>query len=341
MSSWTQRLLAATLAAAISVPALAAEVNLYTSRKEQLIKPLLEQFTERTGIEVNLLTGKASALMKRLESEGVNTPADLFLTTDAGNLHAARSAGLLQPVSSAALDAAVPAHLRDSDGHWYGLSLRSRVIVHASERVAADEISSYADLADPRWRGRICIRSSSNIYNQSLLASMIAVNGSENAEQWARGVVANMARKPQGNDRAQVMAVAVGECDLAVVNTYYLGVMASSEKDDGQRDAVARVSVVFPDQGGRGAHINVSGAGVTAHASHRAEAIRLLEFLASAESQRWYAETNHEYPVVAGVEPSELVKSWGWPFESDGLNVTKLGELNAEAVKVFDRAGWK
>ncbi len=341
MSSWTQRLLAAALAATLSAPVLAAEVNIYSARKEQLIKPLLDKFTEQTGIEVNLLTGKASALLQRLKSEGANSPADLFLTVDAGRLHAAKAAGLLQPIDSEGLNAAIPANLRDVDGQWYGLSARSRVVLYAKDRVSADQLSSYESLADEKWRGRICIRSSDNIYNQSLLASMIANNGAEAAQQWAEGVVANMARPPQGNDRAQIKAVAAGECDLAVANTYYLGTMLTSDADDGQREAATGVGVFFPNQDGRGAHINVSGAGVTAHAQNRDAAIKLLEFFASADSQRWYAEVNHEYPVVAGVEPSELVKSWGWPFQSDDLNITRLGELNAEAVKVFDRAGWK
>jgi iron(III) transport system substrate-binding protein len=340
MKPWLKKFTAAALFAAVSAPAMAAEVNLYTSRKEQLIAPLLEQFTAKTGIDVNLLTGDASALIKRLQSEGGNTPADVLLTTDAGNLHTAKAAGLFQPVESAALAAAIPANLRDADNQWFGLSARSRVIVYSKDRVKDGEIASYEDLADPKWQGRVCIRSSSNVYNQSLLASMIANKGSAEAERWAKGVVANFARKPQGNDRGQVQAVAAGECDIAVVNTYYLGVMATSD-DDAQKTAAASVSVLFPNQADRGAHVNVSGAGVTAAAKHRDEAIKLIEFLASPAAQAWYAETNHEYPVVDGVEPSALVKSWGYPFKSDSLNITKLGENNAEAVKVFDRAGWQ
>ncbi len=339
MNHWIKLSIPA-LALLLSTPALAVEeVNVYSARKEALIKPLLERFTQQTGIEVNLLTGKAKTLLKRLQSEGRNTPADLLLTTDAGNLHAATVAGLLQPVDSAVLKAAVPEHLRDPEDRWYALSTRSRVIVYSKERVAASELSTYEDLASPKWKGRLCIRSSSNIYNQSLLASLIRHNGIEQAEAWARGVVANMARPPKGNDRAQVKAVAVGICDIAVVNTYYLGVML--EKDERQRKAASRVAVFFPNQEGRGAHINISGAGIVKGAKHRDHALRLLEFLVSDEAQRWYAGVNHEYPVKAGIPVSDIVQAWGYPFKQDRLNVSELGRYNAEAVRVFDRAGWK
>ncbi|MCF6354330.1 MAG: Fe(3+) ABC transporter substrate-binding protein [Candidatus Polarisedimenticolaceae bacterium] len=340
MNYWIKLGIPALVLTLLSAPVLAVEeVNVYSARKEALIKPLLERFTQQTGIKVNLLTGKAKTLLKRLQSEGRNTPADMLLTVDAGNLHAATAAGLLQPVDNASLKAVVPQNLRDPDDRWYALSTRSRVIVYSKERVKASELSTYEDLADPKWKGRLCIRSSSNIYNQSLLASLIIHNGAEQAEEWARGVVANMAQSPKGNDRAQVKAVAVGICDVAIINTYYMGVML--KKDDRQKKAALQVAVFFPNQEGRGAHINISGAGIVKAAKHRENAIKLLEFLVSDEAQLWYAKANHEYPVKAGIPVSDVVMAWGYPFKQDSLNVSELGKYNAEAVKVFDRAGWK
>jgi len=315
------------------------EVNLYSARKEALIKPLLDTFTKQTGIKVNLVTGKAKTLLKRLQSEGRNTPADILLTTDAGNLHAAKTAGLLQAVDSTVLTATVPQNLRDSDNQWLALSIRSRVIVYSKERVKASELSTYEELVNPKWKKRICIRSSSNIYNQSLLASLIAHNGVSKAEEWAKGIVANMAQSPKGNDRAQVKAVAVGICDIAIINTYYMGVM--QEKDADQQKAASQVSVFFPNQEGRGAHINISGAGLIKGAKHKENAIKLLEFLISDDAQKWYAQANHEYPIKADIPVSKIVEAWGYPFKQDNLNVDELGKHNTEAVKIFDRIGWK
>jgi len=323
----------------LSGPALASEeVNLYSARKEALIKPLLDKFSSQTGIKVNLVTGKAKTLLKRLQSEGRNTPADILLTTDAGNLHAAKAAGLLQAVDNKVL-ASVPQNLRDSDNQWFALSTRSRVIVYSKDRVKASDLSTYEDLTNPKWKKRICIRSSSNIYNQSLLASLIVHNGMSKAEEWAKGVVANMAQPPKGNDRAQVKAVAVGVCDIAIINTYYMGVM--QEKDAAQQKAAAQVSVFFPNQESRGAHINISGAGLIKGAKHKENAIKLLEYLVSDDAQKWYAQANHEYPIIAGIPVSKIVNAWGYPFKQDNLNVDELGKHNAEAVKIFDRVGWK
>ncbi len=316
------------------------EVNLYSARKENLIKPLLDRFTAETGIKVNLVTGKAGALQKRLQVEGHNTPADLFLTADAGRLHVAKQAGLLQPVESKVLADAIPPHLRDKDNQWFGLSKRARVIVYSKQRVKPEMLSTYEDLADPKWKGKICIRSSGNIYNQSLLASLIAHHGETAAEKWAAGVVANMARPPRGNDRAQVKAVAIGECDIAVVNSYYLGNMQTSS-DQSERDAAAKVALFFPNQSDRGTHINISGAGITKHASNRDNARKLLEFMVSDEAQKWYADSNHEYPVKAGIEVSPIVKAWGYPFKEDNLDMGQLGIYNVTAVKIFDRVGWR
>ena len=321
-------------------PAIASgEVNLYSARKEELIKPLLDRFTADTGIKVNLVTGKADALLKRLESEGRNTPADLLLTTDAGRLYRAYEAGLLQPVRSEILERDIPAVYRDPEGHWFGVSVRARVLMYARDRLNAAALSTYEDLADPRWKGRICIRSSDNIYNQSLISSMIVAHGEEETEAWAKGLVANLARPPQGGDRDQIKAVAAGQCDVAVANTYYLGGMLNSG-DPAQREAAAKIAVFWPNQADRGTHVNVSGAGVTKYARNRDNAVRLLEFMATDESQRWYADANLEYPVRDGVALNETLQSWG-PYKADTINLAELGRHNATAVRLMDRAGWK
>lgn len=333
-------LTAALLLSAASVQARPApEVNVYSARKEALVKPLFDAFTQETGIAVNLVAGKADALIKRLEIEGERSPADLLLTVDAGRLHRAKTLGLLQPVSSDILNEAVPENYRDPQGHWYGLSLRARVIVYSRDRVDPAALSTYEALADPAWRGQLCVRSSSNVYNQSLAASMLARHGREKAEKWLAGLVANFARNPKGGDRDQVKAVAVGQCRLALVNTYYLAGMLSSDIA-GERDAAARVGLFWPNQDGRGAHVNISGGGVTRSARRRAAAIRLLEYLASAPAQRWYGEKNHEFPIRAGVAAGDILKSWG-PFKADALSLAVLGENNQAAVRAMDRAGWQ
>jgi iron(III) transport system substrate-binding protein len=329
------------MAAAVGAPALAnaAEVNIYSYRKEALIRPLLDAFTEKTGIEVNLLTGKADVLLQRLKSEGMNSPADVLLTVDAGRLVRAKEAGVLQPIKSETLESLVPAKLRDPEGYWVGLSQRARVILRSKDRVEEGAIETYDDLADPKWKGKICIRSSGNIYNQSLLASLIANEGEETAENWAKGVVANMARKPQGGDRDQIKAVAAGECDIAVANTYYYAGMLEDERGD-QREAAEKVAIVFPNQEDRGTHVNISGGGVTKSAKHKDEAVKLLEFLASDDAQALYAQVVNEYPLRDDIELDATLKGWG-AFKADDLDLVKLGELNGEAVRIFDRAGWR
>ena len=321
-------------------PAQAAdEVNLYSARKEELIKPLLDQFTAKTGIKVNLVTGKEDALLARLMSEGRNSPADLLLTSDAGRLHRAQEAGVLAPVDSATLRKLVPAHYRDPQGHWYGLSVRARPMAYVTQRVHANELSTYEALAERKWKGRICIRSSDNIYNQSLVASMIAHRGVAATEAWARGFVANFARPPVGGDRDQVLAAAAGQCDVVIVNTYYLAAMLN-DKDPAQREAAQKLAVFWPNQKDRGAHVNVSGIGLTAAARHREHAVKLIEYLASAEAQAWYAEVNHEYPIRPDIPVSKTLAAMG-KFKADTLNLHQLGQYNAEAVKLMDRAGWK
>ncbi|MBL8259099.1 MAG: Fe(3+) ABC transporter substrate-binding protein [Candidatus Competibacteraceae bacterium] len=315
------------------------EVNIYSARKEDLIKPLLDDFSKQAGVTVNLVTGKEEALLQRLQSEGANTPADLLLTTDAGRLAAAREAGVLQAVNSDALAARIPAAYRDPDGYWYGLSVRARPIIYAKDRVKPADLSTYEDLADPKWKGKVCVRSSDSVYNQSLVAGMIGHQGEAKTEAWAKGLVANFARPPKGGDRDQIKAVAAGECDVTLANTYYLGGMIVSG-DDAEKQAAAKVAVFWPGAKTAGVHVNVSGAGVTANARNRANAIQLLEFMASDAAQRWYAETNNEYPVNPAIAPSATLKAWG-EFKADTLNVAKLGELNPAAVRLMDRAGWK
>ncbi len=322
-------------------PTLAAdeEVNVYSSRKEELIKPLFDRFTEQTGITVNLVTAKAGALLERLQREGANSPADLLITVDAGNLHRAKAAGVTQPMRSDTLTEAVPESYRDPQGHWVGLTVRARPILYVKDKVDPASLSTYEALADPAFKDSICIRSSDNIYNQSLVASMIATHGVEATETWAKGLVANLARSPKGGDRDQIKAAAAGECSLAIANTYYLAGMLTGESENDRKTA-EQLAVFWPNQDGRGAHVNVSGAALTAAAKNQEAAIALVEFLANPESQAWYAETNGEYPVRTDVPPSQTLAAWG-EFKADSLNLARLGELNAEAVKLMDRAGWR
>ena len=334
------RTLVALCAALAAADAAAAdEVNVYSARKEALIRPLLDAFTADSGIEVRLVTGKAGQLHERLAAEGRNSPADVFLTVDAGNLHRAREAGLLRPVRSAVLKEAVPARWRDPDGYWFGFSLRARVLVYAADRVAPGELSTYEALADPAWRGRILVRSSGNVYNQSLIASLIAANGAEATEAWARGLVANMARTPKGGDTDQIRAAAAGEGDVAIANTYYYGALAASD-DPADRAVVAATGVFFPNRDGRGTHVNVSGAGICAHAPNPESALALLEYLAGPEAQEAFARLNHEFPVRAGVPVSGAVAAWG-DVRMDDLPLAVLGARNREAIELADRAGWR
>ncbi|RUO78311.1 Fe(3+) ABC transporter substrate-binding protein [Pseudidiomarina taiwanensis] len=316
----------------------ASEVNVYSARKENLIKPLLERFTEQTGIEVNLLTGNGDALLMRLQNEGRNTPADLFLTVDAGNLHRAATAGVFQPLSATVTEQ-VPSNLVGVDNSWVGLSLRARPIFYAADRVDPSTLTGYESLTDSHWHKNVCIRSSDNIYNQSLTAALIAHWGQEKTETWAQGLVANLAKPPVGGDRDQIKAVAAGVCDLAVANTYYLGIMEGSD-DPAEREAASKVKIFWPNQDEQGTHINVSGIGLTKHAKNKAAAEQLIRFLLSSDAQQWYAATNNEYPAVSSVTWSERLQNWG-TFKMDELPMVVLGENNAEAVKLMNRAGWR
>lgn len=328
------------LVSSLSINALAAEVNVYSARKEKLIKPLLDKFSAETGIKTNLITAKADKLLTRMVNEGRNTPADILITTDAGRLFRAKNADLLQPIKSQLVSNTVPAHLRDVDDMWVSLSQRSRVIFYAKDRISKDQLSSYEDLADPKWQKRICVRGSGNIYNQSLVASMISVKGEEDTAKWAKGFVNNFARKPSGGDRDQIKAAAAGQCDLAIANTYYYAQMLENKKDPAQKQAAEKMALFWPNQSDRGAHVNISGAAISKYSKNRDSAVKLIEFLLSSESQQWYGDVNYEYPVIEGVSINPLLKSWG-DFKSDTLNLSRLGELNANAVRIMDKAGWK
>ena len=317
----------------------AAEVNIYSARKETLIKPLLDQFNRDTGIKVNLITGKADTFIKRLEIEGKNTPADILLTVDAARLVRAKEKRLFQEVISDTLNKVIPNHFRDADNHWFGLSFRSRVIVFAPDRVNEGELIDYLDLANSKWKGRICVRSSSNIYNQSLVASMIAHYGMNKIEIWASSVVENFARPPKGGDRDQIKAVATGVCDIALVNNYYLaGMLESGQKNE--TNAAMKVKLFWPDQNGHGAHVNISGVGVTKYAKNKEEAIQLLEYLVTDKAQQWYSDTNYEYAINPEIKNTTILGKWG-VFKSDDLNLSLLGRYNREAVLLMDRVGWK
>ncbi len=314
-------------------------VNVYSHRHYEVDQDIFNRFEAETGIRVNVVKAGADELITRLESEGAKSPADLLVTVDAGRLVLAKSKNLLQAVSSPILQQNIPAYLRDAENYWFGQTVRTRMLVYTKDRVQPEDLSTYEDLTSEKWRGRLLVRSSDNIYNQSLLASMVAHGGTEAAEDWARGIVANFARKPKGNDRDQVIAIASGQGDLAIVNSYYVGKLMQSD-EPGERAAVENIGVFFPNQNDRGAHINISGAGVTAHAPNRENAIKLLEFLSRDDVQELFAEANSEYPVKAGVPVSALLRSWG-DFKQDTLDLNLLGKYNSRAVEIFDRVGWK
>ncbi len=314
-------------------------LNLYTSRHYQTDEALYRGFTEATGIRINRIEGKGDTLIERLKNESLNSPADVFITVDAGRLWRAEQADLFQEVTSPVLEARVPATLRHPEGRWFGLARRARLIFYNKDMVKPGEIQTYEDLADPRWRGMVCIRSSSNIYNLSLLGSIIAARGEKAAQVWARGVVENFARPPQGGDTDQIRAVAAGECGIGVANSYYYARLMTSEKEQDRKVARA-LGVVFPNQAGRGTHVNISGAGVLKHARHRAAAVRFLEYLASEPAQRLFADGNNEYPVVQGMAPNETLRALG-EFKPDTLNVAHLGRNQPLAQMIFDRVGWR
>jgi len=322
--------------ALFSAPTLAAgEVNVYSYRQPFLIKPMFDQFTKETGIKVNTVFAK-SGLVERLENEGQNSPADLIFTVDVGNLSNAVDAKLTQGVSSELLSTKVPAEFRDPDGHWFGLTNRARIIVTSNERINNGEVTSYEDLAKPEFSGRICTRSGKHVYMNALIASIISHHGEADAKTWLTGVKDNLARKPQGNDRAQVKAIAEGECDIAIINSYYMGAMQTDEE---QSEWAASVNIVFPNQTDRGTHMNIAGMSLTAASPNKDNAIKLMEFLAGDLAQSMYAEQNHEYPVNSDVPASGLVRSWG-EFETDSLPLSEVVKHRVTASKLVDEVGY-
>lgn len=309
----------------------AEEVNVYSYRKPELIQPLFDKFTEQSGVRVNVVSAK-KGLVERLKQEGTLSPADIIFTVDIGRLSDVKTAGLTQPMSSDVLRANIPSQYRDPEGHWFGLTTRARIVIASRDRVADGEITSYEDLADPKFKGRICTRSGKHVYMVGLIASLIAHNGDAATKDWLAGVKDNLARKPQGNDRAQAKAIAAGECDIAIINTYYLGNMATNPDQLAWFEAV---KPIFPNQEGRGAHLNIAGMALTRHAPNRDNAMRLMEFLSTAEAQQIYAQDNHEYPVKDGVVRSAIVNSWG-SFKPDTLDLADVAKHRAAASKLVD-----
>ncbi len=331
--------LAAGLAAAAATPAVAVEeVNLYSNRTPGLIQPLLDEFSRQTGIRVNIVHAE-SGMLERLQAEGRNTPADAVLTADISRIDQLASADLLQPIRSAVIEKNIPADFRQVDGLWIALTARARVAYVSKDRVKPGEVRSYEDLAKPHMKGRVCTRSGKHEYNIGLLAAIIAEKGEQAAEAWARDVKANLARKPQGNDRTQVKAVKDGVCDVALGNTYYMGLMQTNEKEPAQKEWAAAVNVVFPTLGDHGTHVNVSAAGITKHAQHKENAIKLIEFLTGDPAQKMYAEVNFEYPVKPGVALHPLVKSWG-SFVPHKINLETVAKNWGLASKIMDRVNY-
>lgn len=316
------------------------ELNVYTHRHYDSDKQLFDMFEKQSGIKVNVINSKADELIQKMVLEGEQSPADVLITVDAGRLHMAKAKGLLQPLANKeTIDSLVAPNLIDKDYHWVALTKRARVLVYAKDRVDPESLSTYEVLILPKWNDKLLFRSSSNIYNQSLMASIVANDGEDAAKKWAQGMVKNQARKPKGNDRDQVKAVAAGEGDIAIVNTYYIGKMLNSN-DQTELEAADKVAVFFPNQNDRGTHINVSGIGVAKHSPNPEAANKFIDFLLSEEAQSVFALSNYEYPVNTNVENSDVLKAWGG-FKEDDLHLNLLGELNKKAVILFDEAGWK
>lgn len=308
-------------------------VTIYSSRNEQLIKPLLDKYTEETGVNIELVTDKTGPLMARLEAEGANTPADMLLTVDAGNLWQAAEQGLLQPVTSSVLETNVPAKYRDPKGQWTGLSLRARTIFYDPSKVDASQLSTYADLADPKWKGKLCLRTSKSVYNQSLVASMIENLGTEKTEQVIRGWVDNLATDVFTDDTSLLEAIAAGQCEVGLTNSYYYGRIFDEKPD-------FPVQIFWANQDTTGTHVNISGAGVIANSDNPSGALKLMEWLSSDAAQSIYASSDKEFPVKEGIDKSELLKSWG-EFKPDNINVQKFGSLQTQAIQMMDKAGYK
>lgn len=319
---------------AVSAAVTQAEtVTVYSARNEQLIKPLFDAYTKETGVDIRFVTGSEGVLLERLKAERSNTPADLLITVDAGNLWQAAMQGVLRPVKSATLDANIPAHLRDGRGEWFGLSVRARTLFYSKAKVKPADLSSYEDLADPKWKGKLCLRTSKKVYNQSLVAMLIAQHGEAKTEQIVRGWVANLATSVFPDDTAMLKAIAAGQCEVGIANTYYYGRIQD-------KDPAFPVGIFWANQQAEGVHVNVSGAGVTRYAKNEKGAVKLLEWLSSDKAQNMFADKDMEFPANPKVKPDQLVAAWG-PFKPNLINMAKAGELQAQATKLMDRAGYK
>jgi len=330
------------IALAIPVSGLAQEkvLNLYSSRHYETDEALYTNFTRQTGIKINRIEGGEDALIERIRNEGDKSPADVLITVDAGRLWRAEQMGLFQPVRSKVLDSRIPANYRHPDGLWYGFSARARIIAYNKAQVKPGDIANYEDLANPKWKGKICTRSAGHVYNLSLMSSLVNYNGEAKTEEWARAVAGNLARTPKGGDTDQLKAVAAGECDLAISNTYYYFRLLRSQKPD-ERAVAEKIGVLLPNQGGRGTHVNISGAGVLKNAPHREAAVLFLEYLASDEAQNYFANGNNEWPVVASVKSNNAALGMLGKFKTDALNVGELGKNQPTAQKIADRSGFK
>ncbi|MEP3276919.1 MAG: Fe(3+) ABC transporter substrate-binding protein [Stappiaceae bacterium] len=315
----------------------AGEINIYSYRQPFLIEPLTTAFSEQTGIKANVIFA-SKGLAERIHAEGANSPADVLLTVDISRLDGAKDLDITAPVKSEVLDANIPENFRDPDGHWYGLTTRARVIYASKDRVPQETIT-YAELADPKWKGKICTRSGQHVYTIGLLSSIIANEGEENAREWLEGVKANLARKPTGNDRAQVKAIFAGECDISIGNTYYMGKMMTNEKEPEQKEWANSVRILFPNTDDRGTHVNISGVQLIKNAPNKDNAVKFMEFLSSDNAQQIYAEQNFEYPVKGDVPTAELVKSWG-DFKSDSLSLSKVADQRKKASEMVDEVGF-
>ena len=325
--------IAALLTSTMGTAATAAEVNIYSYRQPQLINPILAEFTKKTGIKTNVVFAK-KGLVERLKAEGQNSPADLILTVDISRLDGAKAGGVTQALTNDTLSGNIPSQYRDGEGHWFGLTTRARVVYASKDRVAQNDIT-YEELADPKWKGKICTRSGQHVYNLGLFASMVNHKGEAAAKTWLEGVKANLARKPTGNDRAQVNAIFSGECDISLGNTYYMGLMQTNEKKPEQKEWAASVKVLFPNANDRGTHVNISGMALTKHAPNKADAVKLMEWLAGVEAQNLYATANFEYPVKEGVAASDRVSSWG-TLKPDTLSLNEIAAKRGKASEMVD-----
>jgi len=315
-------------------------VNVYSARHYQTDEALYANFTKATGIKVNRIEAGEDAVIERIRNEGARSPADVMITVDAGRLWRAEQLGLFQPVKSASLESRIPANLREPSGLWFGFSTRARVIAYNKDKVRPGEISTYEELADPKWKGRVCMRSSTNVYNLSLMGALIDHLGEAKAEAWAKGVHANLAQEPKGGDTDQLKAVAAGQCDVTVSNQYYYARLARSDKPE-EKQIARRLAVVFPNQSSWGTHVNISGAGVVKNAPHRDNAVKFLEYLASDGAQRYFADGNNEWPVVASVKVDNPVLNALGEFKRDRVNVAVLGKNQPSSQKIYDRVAWK